>query len=172
MNHRLCEPFQWRGAPDRPRQGDDGRRPRRRQTFGRYLDVDGDGIPFRTYPGTHPTKGSYFTRGTTDEYARYPRRRRLCAQHGTAAEEVPDRGQDCAAAAAHLRAKPTRYGVIHFGSTSPAMAEALDHLEADGHHVMRSGCGLPLLNRGRGVHPRARQGVHRRAERDGQLRPC
>ena len=40
--------------------------------FGRYLDVDGDGIPYRTYPGTHPTKGSYFTRGTTkDRYARY-----------------------------------------------------------------------------------------------------
>ena len=40
--------------------------------FGRYLDVDGDGIPYRTYPGTHPTRGSYFTRGTTkDRYARY-----------------------------------------------------------------------------------------------------
>jgi 2-oxoglutarate ferredoxin oxidoreductase subunit alpha len=31
--------------------------------------------------------------------------------------------------------KPTKYGVIYFGSTSPAMAEALDHLEADGNHV-------------------------------------
>ena len=42
------------------------------KTFGRYLDVDGDGIPFRTYPGTHPTKGSFFTRGTSrDRYARY-----------------------------------------------------------------------------------------------------
>ena len=40
--------------------------------FGRYLDVDGDGIPYRTYPGTHPTKGSYFTRGTSrDRYAKY-----------------------------------------------------------------------------------------------------
>ena len=40
--------------------------------FGRYLDVDGDGIPYRTYPGTHPTQGAYFTRGTTkDRYARY-----------------------------------------------------------------------------------------------------
>ena len=40
--------------------------------FGRYLDVDGDGIPYRTYPGTHPKRGSYFTRGTTkDRYARY-----------------------------------------------------------------------------------------------------
>lgn len=40
--------------------------------FGRYLDVDGDGITYRTLPGTHPTKGSFFTRGSSkDEYARY-----------------------------------------------------------------------------------------------------
>src|SRR6201993_1488407 len=40
--------------------------------FGRYLGVDGDGVPYRTYPGTHPTRGAYFTRGTTkDRYARY-----------------------------------------------------------------------------------------------------
>src|SRR5256885_16659550 len=40
--------------------------------FGRYLDVDGDGIPFRTLPGTHPTRGAFFTRGTSkDRYARY-----------------------------------------------------------------------------------------------------
>ena len=60
------------------------------KNFGRYLDVDGDGIPFRTYPGTHPTKGSYFTRGTTkDEYARYSEEGAgLRPQHGAAAEEV------------------------------------------------------------------------------------
>lgn len=40
--------------------------------FGRYLDTDGDGIPYRTIPGTHPTKGSFFTRGSSrDEYAIY-----------------------------------------------------------------------------------------------------
>ena len=33
--------------------------------FGRYKDVDGDGIPWRTLPGTHPSKGAFFTRGTT-----------------------------------------------------------------------------------------------------------
>ena len=44
--------------------------------FGRYLDVDGDGIPYRTYPGTHPTKGAYFTRGTSrDRYAALHARR-------------------------------------------------------------------------------------------------
>ena len=45
--------------------------------FGRYLDVDGDGIAYRTYPGTHPTKGSFFTRGTSrDRYATTPRKAR------------------------------------------------------------------------------------------------
>ena len=40
--------------------------------FGRYDDVDGDGIPHRTLPGTHPTRGAYFTRGTSrDRFARY-----------------------------------------------------------------------------------------------------
>src|SRR5579864_2871914 len=73
MNHRLCRPLKWddarqydRGKVMTAEMLDDGR------DFGRYLDVDGDGIPYRTYPGTHPTKGSYFTRGTSrDRYARY-----------------------------------------------------------------------------------------------------
>ena len=40
--------------------------------FGRYNDVDGDGVPYRTLPGAHPTRGAYFTRGTSrDRYARY-----------------------------------------------------------------------------------------------------
>jgi 2-oxoglutarate ferredoxin oxidoreductase subunit alpha len=40
--------------------------------FGRYKDVDGDGIPWRTLPGTHPSKGAFFTRGTTrNPYAQY-----------------------------------------------------------------------------------------------------
>ena len=107
------------------------------KNFGRYLDVDGDGIPFRTYPGTHPSRGSYFTRGTTkDEYARYSEEgavyvrnmERLQKKFATAARITPQPLR-------YSAPKPTRYGVIYFGSTSPAMAEALDHLEADGHHV-------------------------------------
>mgnify|MGYP003377904773 CR=1 FL=1 len=66
MNQRLCEPFAWddrrtldRGKVMTAEELEAGR------DFGRYKDVDGDGIPWRTLPGTHPTKGSYFTRGTT-----------------------------------------------------------------------------------------------------------
>jgi 2-oxoglutarate ferredoxin oxidoreductase subunit alpha len=105
--------------------------------FGRYKDVDGDGIPWRTYPGTHPTKGSFFTRGTTrDPYARYSERgpdyiynmERLCAKFRTAADLVPQpvlRSADQA----------TSLGVLYFGSTSPAMQEALDRLTAANIHM-------------------------------------
>ncbi|MGZ0189025.1 MAG: 2-oxoacid:acceptor oxidoreductase subunit alpha, partial [Alphaproteobacteria bacterium] len=73
MNHRLCDPLEWRDD----RVYDRGKVMTAEELeagkdFGRYLDVDGDGIPFRTLPGTHPSRGAYFTRGTTkDEYARY-----------------------------------------------------------------------------------------------------
>ena len=40
--------------------------------YGRYLDIDGDGIPYRTIPGTHSTRGAFVTRGSSrDEYAAY-----------------------------------------------------------------------------------------------------
>jgi 2-oxoglutarate ferredoxin oxidoreductase subunit alpha len=73
MNFASVEPLRLgRRPPARPRQGDDAEELEAGKEFGRYLDVDGDGIPFRTYPGTHPTRGGYFTRGTTrDAYARY-----------------------------------------------------------------------------------------------------
>ena len=73
MNDWLCEPFRW----DDARRMDRGKVMTEAELeagrdFGRYLDVDGDGIPFRTWPGTHATKGAYFTRGTSrDRYARY-----------------------------------------------------------------------------------------------------
>jgi 2-oxoglutarate ferredoxin oxidoreductase subunit alpha len=73
MNDHVCAPLEWndsrmykRGKVLNEEQLNDVER------FGRYLDADGDGIAYRTYPGTHPTKGSFFTRGTSrDEYATY-----------------------------------------------------------------------------------------------------
>ncbi len=135
MNHRLCAPFAWdetrrydRGKVMRAEDLDAGRE------FGRYLDVDGDGIAYRTWPGTHPEKGAYFTRGTTkDAYARYSERgtdyvenvQRLLRKFETARALVP-------AALERRASKPTTFGAIHYGSTSPAMAEALEWLEASG----------------------------------------
>lgn len=138
MNQRLCRPFAW----DDAKAYDKGKVMTAEELeagkdFGRYKDVDGDGIPWRTLPGTHPTKGSYFTRGTTrDPYARYSERgpdyiynmERLLRKFRTAATLVPQ-------PVVQVAATPTRLGVIYFGSTSPAMQEALHALATQGVHV-------------------------------------
>jgi 2-oxoglutarate ferredoxin oxidoreductase subunit alpha len=140
MNHRLCRPLQW----DDSRAYDRGKvmtydELEAGKDFGRYLDVDGDGIPYRTYPGTHPTKGSFFTRGTSrDRYARYTEEgapyvdnmQRLLRKFETAKDLVP---RPLIANAD----KPSKYGVIYFGSTAPAMDEAAELIEAKGHRLDR-----------------------------------
>ena len=102
--------------------------------FGRYLDVDGDGIPYRTYPGTHPTRGAFFTRGTSqDRIARYTEEgpdyqdnmERLLKKYRTARTLVP--APVCGGAEA---ADPARRDL--FGSTSPAMDEADEMLAEQG----------------------------------------
>lgn len=134
MNQRLCKPFVW----DDHRAYDRGKvmthdELEAGKDFGRYLDVDGDGIPFRTYPGTHPNKGAYFTRGTSrDRYAKYSEAGgdyvdnmlRLLHKFETAKDIVP---QPVIQPASHK----SKLGVIFYGSTSPAMAEAMETLEAD-----------------------------------------
>jgi 2-oxoglutarate/2-oxoacid ferredoxin oxidoreductase subunit alpha len=73
MNEWLTKPFVW----DDTRHLDRGKvmtfeELEAGRDFGRYLDVDKDGIPYRTYPGAHPSRGGYFTRGTSrNPYARY-----------------------------------------------------------------------------------------------------
>jgi 2-oxoglutarate ferredoxin oxidoreductase subunit alpha len=138
MNTRLCEPFQWddtkaydRGKVMSYADLESGK------DFGRYLDVDGDGIPFRTYPGTHPTRGAFFTRGTTkDRYARYSEAgpdyvdnmARLLRKFETAKSIVPK-------PLLYPAEKPARFGAIFYGSTSPSMQEALHVLAERGIHV-------------------------------------
>ncbi|MFI4939496.1 MAG: 2-oxoacid:acceptor oxidoreductase family protein, partial [Burkholderiales bacterium] len=66
MNQRLCKPFVWNDAGEYDRgKVMTAEELEAGKDFGRYKDVDGDGIPWRTLPGTHPTLGSFFTRGTT-----------------------------------------------------------------------------------------------------------
>jgi 2-oxoglutarate ferredoxin oxidoreductase subunit alpha len=138
MNQRLCRPFQW----DASRRYDRGKVMTAEaleagQPFGRYLDVDGDGIPWRTWPGTHPTRGSFFTRGTTrDAYARYSEKgpdyvynmERLLRKFETARALVPQ-------PVLREAKRKTPFGAIYFGSTSPAMAEAVEALEGEGIHL-------------------------------------
>ncbi len=138
MNQRLCKPLEWddsrrydRGKVMTAEMLDAGKE------FGRYLDVDGDGIPFRTYPGTHPSKGGYFTRGTSkNAYAIYSEQgpdykanmQRLLKKFETAKTLVPK-------PVLNASKEPARFGAIYYGSTSPPMAEALDALARQGIYV-------------------------------------
>ena len=149
MNQRLCAPFAWdparaydRGKVLSAEDLDAGRE------FARYKDLDDDGIPYRTYPGTHPDKGAYFTRGTSrDPHARYSERgpdyvynmQRLLRKFDSAKALVPQpiehrtpAGAASAATPMQARPAPTPSGAIYYGSTSPAMDEAVALLEASG----------------------------------------
>ncbi|MPZ37592.1 MAG: 2-oxoacid:acceptor oxidoreductase subunit alpha [Rhizobiales bacterium] len=138
MNHRLCRPLTWddarkydRGKVMTAEMLDAGKE------FGRYLDVDGDGIPYRTYPGTHPTKGAYFTRGTSrDRYARYTEEGAPYADNMQRLLRKFETAKDLAPRPLMANSdKPTRYGVIYYGSTSPAMDEANLTLKAAGKNL-------------------------------------
>jgi 2-oxoglutarate ferredoxin oxidoreductase subunit alpha len=102
------------------------------KTFHRYLDVDGDGIPYRTLPGVHPA-GAYFTRGSghnrfgiytedADEYTEVVDR--IDRKIGNAARAVP---------APILRSAPgAEVGIVTVGGCHAACVEAIDLLAAEG----------------------------------------
>ena len=135
MNDWTCPEFKW----DDTKSFDKGKVLHAKdleeiENFGRYLDVDGDGIPYRTYPGAHPEKGAYFTRGTShDEYAKYTEDgvvnarnlSRLLKKYQTAAELVPN-------PIFKQETNTSTIGVIYYGSTEASMQEALDLLHEEG----------------------------------------
>jgi 2-oxoglutarate ferredoxin oxidoreductase subunit alpha len=104
----------------------------RAKTFHRYLDPDGDGIPYRTLPGVHP-KGAYFTRGSghnrfggytedADEYVEVIDRIDRKIQRASRAVPAP-----------LVRATPgTKLGLVTVGGCHAACVEALDLLARDG----------------------------------------
>ena len=138
MNDWLCKPFEW----DDTRTYDRGKiitaeELEAGKSFGRYVDVDGDAVPYRTLPGTHPTKGAYFTRGSShNAYAAYSEEgkdytevmQRLLRKLETAKSLVPQ-------PVARQAKEKAKYGVIYYGSTSAAMDEAFAALSAQGLHL-------------------------------------
>jgi 2-oxoglutarate ferredoxin oxidoreductase subunit alpha len=100
--------------------------------WGRYLDVDGDGIPWRTLPGTDHPMASYFTRGSGhDEYARYSEKPenhkmtvdRLAKKFDTARYIVPKPVID-------LRPE-AKIGFIAYGTTDFALQESRHQLRGE-----------------------------------------
>jgi 2-oxoglutarate ferredoxin oxidoreductase subunit alpha len=140
MNEWVCDPFAWDDAKvhDRGKVLDaatlESFKALKGRDWGRYQDIDGDAIPYRTLPGTHPSKGSFFTRGTShDENARYTEDGRIHAR-------VIDRIRQKFETAATLVPKPEitvrdkggKTGLIYFGANVHAVNEGLDLLEREG----------------------------------------
>ena len=135
MNDNMSDPLVW----DDSREYDRGKVLSaadldKMERFGRYLDSDGDAICYRTYPGTHPDKGAYFTRGTSrDEQAVYTEKGeeyennmlRLLQKWDTIKNYVPKPEiVPCG--------KPTDMAVLYFGTTEASAREAVDRLAGDG----------------------------------------
>ena len=137
MNQWMTDPFEYPDTPmDRGKvvweqdlENWEGR-------FGRYLDKDGDGIPYRTVPGNKHPKSAWFARGTGhDEYAAYTEKgddwernmERLIRKYESARQFLPE--------SEVFEKGDATVGIIAFGSTHPAIEEACDKLAMDGLHT-------------------------------------
>ncbi|MBI1862360.1 MAG: 2-oxoacid:acceptor oxidoreductase subunit alpha [Deltaproteobacteria bacterium] len=108
------------------------------EAFGRYQDVDNDGICYRTLPGTDSPKGSFFTRGSGhDEFARYTESPvvytknvdRLLRKWHTAKKYVP---------APIITGDPkAKVGIIACGTSNPAVTETMDRMNNKGVKYLR-----------------------------------
>jgi 2-oxoglutarate ferredoxin oxidoreductase subunit alpha len=138
MNDWMCKELTWDDAyrPDRGKVLDAAAL-EKMQNFYRYLDSDGDGIPYRTLPGTHP-KGAFFTRGSghnklggyTEDSAEYTEVvDRVARKIESAAEKVP------APIIINRGGTPHKLGLITVGSNDGASREALDELARHGIEV-------------------------------------
>ena len=133
MNDWVCEELEWDDdyVPDRGKvlSAEDLQE---METFYRYLDVDGDGIPARTLPGVDP-KGAYFTRGSGhDRFGRY-------TEDADLYKDVVDRiarkieGAAEALPAAEIRiTDEATVGLVTVGGCGPAVLEALESLAEEG----------------------------------------
>lgn len=138
MNDHISDPLTW----DPNREYDRGKVLTaedldKMETFGRYLDVDNDGITYRTVPGTHPTKGSFFTRGTSrDELARYTEDGAVYVRNMERLLKKWDTSKALVPAPQFFPGQAnTNLGMIFFGTTTDSALEAIDKLKGQSIHI-------------------------------------
>src|SRR6185312_14764775 len=133
MNHWMADPFRYPERPwDRGKVLDAGDLERLHGDWGRYRDVDGDGVTYRTIPGTDHPRAAFFTRGSghnsqglysekADDYSNNVDR--LRRKWEGARERVP--------APVVVRDAGSPVGILAYGSSHPAVLECLDQLQEE-----------------------------------------
>ena len=138
MNDHLTDPFNWdenkiynRGKVMTAKDLEEFK------VWGRYLDIDGDGVPYRTIPGTHPTKGSFFTRGSShDPMATYTEDGDIYAEGMLRLERKWETIKTHVPECDIVKNDPkNKEALLYFGTSSYSAAEAMDLLEETGIHV-------------------------------------
>ena len=104
-----------------------------KEEWGRYRDLDGDFIPYRTVPGnTHP-KSAYFARGTGhDDFANYSEQPEQWRKNLDRIKNKINSSKADLPEPIITKMRGAKNGIIAFGSTNAAMVEALDYLKEDG----------------------------------------
>lgn len=134
MNQWMTEPFQYPNVPmDRGKVLWEEDLEKIKETWGRYKDIDGDGIPYRTLVGNNHPLAAYFTRGTGhDDYARYSEEapnwhkllNRLHQKYDTIQKYLPG--------PVIQTTEGAKIGIIAFGSTDAAVVEGRHQLTIEG----------------------------------------
>ena len=132
MNNWMADPFPYPDKPIARGKVLNAEDLKRLGSFGRYKDVDNDGIPYRTLPGTNHPAASYFTRGSGhNEKAQYSERPddyvrnmdRLIKKFNSARSFVPGPVLE--------KGGKSKIGIIAYGTTHWAMVEAYDQLNKE-----------------------------------------
>jgi len=133
MNNWMTDPFEYPTEPMDRGKVLDAEQLKQFEKWGRYMDIDGDGIPYRTLPGNANARSAYLTRGTGhNEFGIYSERPadwqnnldRLTRKHNTARTLVPAPIAD--------EVEGAEIGLIAYGSTDSGVQEARDRLKAQG----------------------------------------
>lgn len=133
-NQWMTEPFEYPDTPiERGKILWEEDLEKIKEEWGRYRDLDGDFIPYRTVPGnTHP-KSAYFTRGTGhDDFANYSEHPEQWRKNLDRIKNKINSSKADLPEPVIKKIRGAKNGIIAFGSPDAAMGEALDYLKADG----------------------------------------
>lgn len=130
MNKWLSDPFDYPEKPISRGKVLSAEDLSKNGTFARYKDVDGDGIPYRTIPGTDHPGAAFFTRGTGHtETASYSEKPEIWQKNIDRLTRKFNTARECVPAPVVQHTDGAEIGIVAYGSSDPAVAEARHVLE-------------------------------------------